>query len=197
MGWLGLAYLASKSSRFKVPCSLKPLEEGGGVDLAWCSLRSVASREVSVRGCVASACFASSSIPFLTPLGSQSPGFSQLASEVMQNAPTHPSADEELVVLDLDAPPQSNISDAPESLFEKLKRCGNPKGSTPLPWPQLSVVALVSLSEGTPRERFTILKFAFSAALLTSVSLLTVLSRVILWLLQVSPRQFCFPSLRS
>jgi MFS family permease len=33
-------------------------------------------------------------------------------------------------------------------LLAKLKRCGNGKDSTPLPWPQLSVVMVVSLSEG-------------------------------------------------
>jgi hypothetical protein len=57
--------------------------------------------------------------------------------------------DDNAVVLDLDATPADLMHHGSETLLDKMKRCGNAKGSTPLPWPQLSVVMLVSLSEGT------------------------------------------------
>jgi len=56
--------------------------------------------------------------------------------------------DSEHVNLDLDVRTIGDSRSAPESLFQKLSRCGNPRDSTPLPWEQLSVVMLVSLSEG-------------------------------------------------
>ena len=65
----------------------------------------------------------------------------------------HPN-EEELVTLDLDAVPHSRSFDGSETLLAKLKRCGNGKDSTPLPWPQLSVVMVVSLSEGAWKLNF-------------------------------------------
>lgn len=57
--------------------------------------------------------------------------------------------DEELVTLDLDTRVTLDGASYPETFFDKLKRCGNARDSTPLPWPQLSVVMVVSLSEGS------------------------------------------------
>lgn len=62
--------------------------------------------------------------------------------------------DEELVTLDLDTPVTLDGSSGHESFFDKLKRCGNARDSTPLPWPQLSVVMVVSLSEGSQYLNF-------------------------------------------
>lgn len=116
----------------------------------------------------------------------------------MQNAPTQSTLqDEETVVLDLDALPHGNPADAPETLFDKLKRCGNPRGSTPLPWPQLSIVALVSLSEGTPRPNFASLTFALSALQSNSAGLYSLECYSNHCLLQVLRPPSCFPSWRS
>ena len=60
----------------------------------------------------------------------------------------------ELVNLDLGVAPNSQALLVSESLFDKLKRCGNAPDSTPLPWAQLSVVMLVSLSEGSSSQMF-------------------------------------------
>lgn len=57
--------------------------------------------------------------------------------------------DSEAVALDLDEHSDPRNLYAPESFFDKIKRCGNAPNSTPLPWPQISVVMLVSLSEGS------------------------------------------------
>lgn len=75
--------------------------------------------------------------------------------KTMQNAQLEKNEDdEELVTLDFDASLSSYDSNESESLVSKLKRCGNPKDSTPLPWPQLIVVLLVSLSEGSSTFSF-------------------------------------------
>jgi hypothetical protein len=67
---------------------------------------------------------------------------------VPSNGLNHADNEEELVNLDLDSPPQSNGLLQPESLLDKLIRCGGDRDGTPLPWPQLSVAMLISLSEG-------------------------------------------------
>lgn len=60
--------------------------------------------------------------------------------------PRHGHEDEELVDLDLTA---EASPEQPDTFFARLMRCGNPRDTTPLPWAQLSVVMLVSFSEGT------------------------------------------------
>jgi len=57
--------------------------------------------------------------------------------------------DNDLVTLNLDRAPDDRSLLGPEGMLEQLKRCGNARTSNPLPWAQLSVVMLVSLSEGS------------------------------------------------
>lgn len=68
----------------------------------------------------------------------------------------------ELVGLDLGVAPNSQSPLVPESFFDKLQRCGNAPDSTPLPWAQLSVVMLVSLSEGSSPQMLWFLFAVFA-----------------------------------
>lgn len=70
-------------------------------------------------------------------------------TSIQEHGQTVDQEENELVMLDLNRAASAEPLFARETLFERLQRCGNARDSTPLPWAQLSVVMMVSLSEGS------------------------------------------------